>query len=143
MDTQKNTDETKTAQDLKNLKKEWEANPTWDLCTAPGFEMYENYLRMYQKEKEIEWELKKARRIRMAAKSMGLTVDMYKRWKELKGLADAQRMQASKLMLHLVYGTHKVDLEQETIVDVIIDHLFRGAINYAKAEMVQDMYALP
>lgn len=144
MNVQKKTDDDKkTAQQVIDLKKEWESNPTWDLCTAPGFEDYEHHLRVYQKEKEIEWEKKKARRTRMAAKSMGLTVDFYKRWKELKGLADSQRVQASKLMLHLVYGTHKVDEEQKVVVDVIIDNLFRGAINYAKAEMVQDMYALP
>ena len=144
MNTQENIDdEKKTAQQVKDLKKEWESNPTWDLCTAPGFEDYELHLRAYQKEKEIQWELKKARRTRMAAKSMGLTVDFYKRWKELKGIADAQRSQASKLMLHLVYGTHKVDEEQKVIVDVIIDNLFRGAINYARAEMIQESFSLP
>ena len=143
MNAQKNIDEKKTAQQVKDLIKEWESNPNWDLCISPGFEEYENYLRKHQKEKEIEWDLAKARRIRMAAKSMRLSVDMYKRWKELKGLADAQRIQSSKLMLHLVYGTSNVDDEQKTIVDVIVDSLYRGAINYAKAEMIQDKYALP
>ena len=134
MDTQNAQTDTKSKQELKDLIKEWESNPNWDLHTSPGFEDYEHYLKNYQKRKEIEWAKAKARRTRRAARSMG--------WKEFKGLADAQRLQASTLMLHLVYGTNKVDEEQQTIVDAIMDHIFRGSINYAKAEMIQDSYAL-
>lgn len=129
----------KTRQEIKDLKKEWESNPNWDLHTTPGFEAHKQELIDYQTRKEILWAKSIARRERSAAKSMGLTLDLYKKWKKLKGIADFQKGQSIKCLTDLVFGTLKVDLEQQVEIETIVDHLFRGAINYAKAEMIQEI----
>lgn len=131
--------EIRSKQEINDLKSEWESNPNWDLWASPGFEAHEQELREHQIKKEIEWSKAKDRRIRMAATSMGLTTDLYKKWRHYKNLSEVHRNEAHKMMLNLVFGTTKVDKHLEVEVESLLDSIFRGAINIAKAEMIQDI----
>lgn len=129
----------RSRQEINDLIKEWESNPNWELWTSPGFEAHQKELMTYQQKKEIEWNKARGRRDRSAARSMGLSVDLYKRFKQYKAIADHQKQEATKMMLNLVFGTTKVPKEQEVEVETLIDRLFRASINYAKAEMIQEI----
>lgn len=45
----------KSLSEIKELKQQWEADPTWDIEATEGFEAHFDYLINYRLNKEAEW----------------------------------------------------------------------------------------
>lgn len=130
----------KSQAEVLKLISDWEANPDWELETTPGYEEYYSELYRYRLEKENLWETVRKKHKIKAAESMGLTLPLYEEWLATKKIGDAQRTKASKMLVHLIYDTDKIDLEKQTLIEAFMDGIMRGAINYAKAELIKDHF---
>lgn len=58
----------RTDAEINQLKRDWEADPCWDLYRTDGFEEHEEELRSYQEKKEQEWK----EEFKQKAESLGL-----------------------------------------------------------------------
>jgi hypothetical protein len=45
----------KTSEEVQQLKRDWEADPCWDIETTEGFEDYHKELEIYRRGIEAEW----------------------------------------------------------------------------------------
>lgn len=46
----------KTEPEIESLKRNWQADPCWDIETTEGFEEYKEELTAYRIEMEVKWE---------------------------------------------------------------------------------------
>ena len=126
--------------DLFNLIDDWEKNPDWELEDTPGFEEFYDELREYRLRREEDRDTARKQKKIRSAMSMGLTLPHYEIWKEHKVLATLHRDKAQQMLTNLIYDTENVDQEHLTIVNMLIDSIFRGSINAAKAEIIAEKY---
>lgn len=134
------TADVKTNKDLMALIAEWEDNPNWELEDTPGFEEHRKALADYRKQRQDTFKKAQARKKKRAAQSMNLTIRHYDLWKENKDLFNMHREKARKMMANLIYDTVKVTPEQQATIEALMDSIYRGTINAAKAEIIAEKY---
>lgn len=52
----------KTREDVEKLKRDWQADPCWDLAETDGFEAYRDELKAFEAEHHARWERQRAER---------------------------------------------------------------------------------
>ncbi len=62
----------KTLAEVEALKREWAADPIWDIEDTEGFEEYRDELLTFRQQKEKEWEEERRKEIIEYAKKIGL-----------------------------------------------------------------------
>lgn len=134
------TAEVKSNKDLMALIAEWEDNPNWELEDTPGFEEHYQVLKDYRKQRQETVKKSKQRKKKRAAQSMNLTLPIYEIWKENKDLFNMHREKSRKMMANLIYDTTKISEEQQATIEALLDSIFRGCINAAKAEIISEKY---
>ena len=65
----------KTAQQIDDLKAQWEADPCWDIADTEGFEARREELQQYQLQKEQYWERRARTRQLARANHLGCSVE--------------------------------------------------------------------
>lgn len=62
----------KTPEEIEKLKRQWLADPCWDIYSTEGFEAHRKELEEYQAEQERRWEERRQQRLQEKANKMGI-----------------------------------------------------------------------
>lgn len=62
----------KTKTEVEALKREWAADPIWDIEDTEGFEEYRDELIAFREKKEKEWKEQKEKELRQYAEKLGI-----------------------------------------------------------------------
>lgn len=68
----------KTREEVEGLKRQWLADPCWDVASTEGFEDYQQELGHFQAEQEAKWEAERPQRARRALADMPAFPDDHK-----------------------------------------------------------------
>jgi hypothetical protein len=128
----------KSQKEIISLINEWEKSPNWELENTPGYEEHHDELLKFRQKKQQEWEFLKSRKKINSAQSLGMTLSLYEEWQQLKKLSEIHRENATTMLIQLIYDTTKIDLEKKITIDMLLESIFRGAINHAKAELIKE-----
>lgn len=63
----------RTAEEIVELKRQWQADGDWDIEETEGFEYHYQELRQWREAQEAEWQAKEARRLNARAELLGFT----------------------------------------------------------------------
>jgi hypothetical protein len=62
----------RTEKRIEELKKNWSADPCWNIEETEGFEAYKEELKTYRLQKELEWSEQYNNQLMLFAESIGL-----------------------------------------------------------------------
>jgi hypothetical protein len=62
-----------TTEEIRELKRQWENDPHWDIESTEGFEAHRDELLAFSNKKHDEWDQREKERIAHVAEKMGIT----------------------------------------------------------------------
>lgn len=123
----------RTPEEIEDLKRNWAADPCWDIEDTEGFEAHREELLRFSEETQAEWKAERERLVLKRAQKNGVSVEAQQKIDSLGHRAEASQEQAARILTHHL-GKHLDHECKAELGDVI-----SLTIEAARATLLQEL----
>lgn len=132
------TPQTRTQEEIQNLKYGWKKDPCWDIEHTEGFEAHEEELKLFSDECKKEWDKARVSRQKETAKAWGIPFEKYQDAALAIGKAKAEKDNAKNLMVHYLSALPlNIDSDCRAEMREMVDSIVEAAVAQVKFDLIK------